>query len=543
VRDLGTSLQSLHVIWLNRCGLKDLDGIHALPHLSELYLAYNDIDDISALNALDRLQILDLEANRIDDLAQLLFLQDLDHLDTLTLADNECVVEAGDNYVGDVREYLPQLKYLDDELVEEAIDAHQHSSTANSSTPQRPSSSTGRKYTPPSSKLDKDEIEMLKNTIKYTRVDEEESLLVAPRVVVATNYFLTPNERDRLMRQRPSSAAPTMGPKRSGTALQISASSFQNRPQSARPKNKPARPLTSFGIRSSTGSASAGNARSTSSLSMRKGGSHRADSHENIDDSSSELTYGSNEVFAGNIVKNLRSRKAKRLSQQVQTPPVAPSDTSFDLYDFNGDMLEEVMAYKLEEARKQSLLDEQQEDVETRFMSNDFQQIDTSQIPLVNDDDYFPLPPQEEQAFSTDDSASEDTTTVRREKRSSRSRSRSKSRRERGDAILDQAAQDKSRRKHRSSTTYSEEGGAISSRNSSAKKSRSRRPRPKHVTQKSSSPSENIPPNHRTEIPFAAAKETPMAHSRRLSASRSQLRSIFEEKERMRKELKERNLS
>ena len=39
VRELGTSLSRLRVLWLCRCGLSDVDGLSALPGLQELYLA------------------------------------------------------------------------------------------------------------------------------------------------------------------------------------------------------------------------------------------------------------------------------------------------------------------------------------------------------------------------------------------------------------------------------------------------------------------------------------------------------------------------
>lgn len=61
IRDLGTSLKRLKVLWLSRCNLHDLDGILAFPNLVELYLSFNYINDISPLVVLDKLEILDLE--------------------------------------------------------------------------------------------------------------------------------------------------------------------------------------------------------------------------------------------------------------------------------------------------------------------------------------------------------------------------------------------------------------------------------------------------------------------------------------------------
>ncbi len=61
VRDLGTSLSSLKILWMTRCKLKDLDGLPALQNLQEFYLAFNDVEDISVVTMLSSLEVLDLE--------------------------------------------------------------------------------------------------------------------------------------------------------------------------------------------------------------------------------------------------------------------------------------------------------------------------------------------------------------------------------------------------------------------------------------------------------------------------------------------------
>ena len=61
IRDLGTSLIHLRVLWLSRSSLVDLDGIPTLNNLRELYLAYNEINDISPCSMLENLECLDLE--------------------------------------------------------------------------------------------------------------------------------------------------------------------------------------------------------------------------------------------------------------------------------------------------------------------------------------------------------------------------------------------------------------------------------------------------------------------------------------------------
>ncbi|XP_045342429.1 leucine-rich repeat-containing protein 56 isoform X13 [Leopardus geoffroyi] len=70
VRDLGTSLGRLRVLWLARCGLTDLDGIGCFPVLKELYVSYNNISDLSPLCLLEQLEVLDLEGNSVEVLEQ-----------------------------------------------------------------------------------------------------------------------------------------------------------------------------------------------------------------------------------------------------------------------------------------------------------------------------------------------------------------------------------------------------------------------------------------------------------------------------------------
>uniref|UniRef100_A0A8C0RDW2 Leucine rich repeat containing 56 n=1 Tax=Canis lupus familiaris TaxID=9615 RepID=A0A8C0RDW2_CANLF len=148
VRDLGTSLGCLQVLWLARCGLTDLDGVgsflalkvglgcpglgrrcQALPWLSpllsqELYVSYNNISDLSPLCLLEELEVLDLEGNSVDDLGQVRYLQLCPRLATLTLEGNlVCLrpgpspsskVPRGYNYRAEVRKLIPQLQVLDE---------------------------------------------------------------------------------------------------------------------------------------------------------------------------------------------------------------------------------------------------------------------------------------------------------------------------------------------------------------------------------------------------------------------------------------------
>uniref|UniRef100_A0A8C9BTL8 Leucine rich repeat containing 56 n=1 Tax=Phocoena sinus TaxID=42100 RepID=A0A8C9BTL8_PHOSS len=124
LRDLGTSLGRLQVLWLARCGLADLDGIGSFPALKELYLSYNDVSDLSPLCLLEQLEVLDLEGNCVQDPGQLRYLQLCPRLATLTLEGNPlCLwpgpgpahqVPQGYNYRAEVRKLIPQLQVLDE---------------------------------------------------------------------------------------------------------------------------------------------------------------------------------------------------------------------------------------------------------------------------------------------------------------------------------------------------------------------------------------------------------------------------------------------
>ncbi|XP_068459408.1 leucine-rich repeat-containing protein 56 isoform X2 [Clinocottus analis] len=127
VRDLGTTLSHLQVLWMSRCYLQDLDGICTFTSLKELYVAYNNVSDLSQVGMLENLQLLDLEGNDVDDLVQIQYLGLCGKLQTLTLEGNPVcahpnpsVIQTADySYRAAVRELVPQLRYLDDLRVEE----------------------------------------------------------------------------------------------------------------------------------------------------------------------------------------------------------------------------------------------------------------------------------------------------------------------------------------------------------------------------------------------------------------------------------------
>ena len=49
LRDLGSGLRHLQVLWVAHCGLAALEGLGALSGLRELYASFNQIDDMQPL--------------------------------------------------------------------------------------------------------------------------------------------------------------------------------------------------------------------------------------------------------------------------------------------------------------------------------------------------------------------------------------------------------------------------------------------------------------------------------------------------------------
>ncbi|TWW75604.1 Leucine-rich repeat-containing protein 56 [Takifugu flavidus] len=116
MRDLGTALYHLQVLWMTRCSLRDLSGVSNFSSLKELYLAYNSISELSQVGMLENLQLLDLEGNDVDDLVQV-YKKSFNFFSTQT---------AGYSYRAAVRELVPQLCYLDNLSLEES---ERHSSS------------------------------------------------------------------------------------------------------------------------------------------------------------------------------------------------------------------------------------------------------------------------------------------------------------------------------------------------------------------------------------------------------------------------------
>eukprot|EP00928_Gymnodinium_smaydae_P016569 TRINITY_DN16232_c1_g3_i1.p1 TRINITY_DN16232_c1_g3~~TRINITY_DN16232_c1_g3_i1.p1 ORF type:complete len:619 (+),score=139.37 TRINITY_DN16232_c1_g3_i1:122-1858(+) len=114
LRDLGTGLAGLRVLWLCRSELTDLSGITSLPLLEELYVSFNDIRDLAPLCSHEALQVLDLEGNLIEDIIEVQSLEAVSTLRELTLSLNPVCGGSEGVSRAVILDALPQLEVLDD---------------------------------------------------------------------------------------------------------------------------------------------------------------------------------------------------------------------------------------------------------------------------------------------------------------------------------------------------------------------------------------------------------------------------------------------
>lgn len=121
IRDLGTSLRQLEVLWMRQCNLQDLSGIGAIPSLQEFYLPFNHVSDLSPLVSNDAIAVLDLEGNSVQSLEEIQMLGMCSVLSELTLIGNPVVNVTGFSRSA-VLLICPVLEMLNDEPVDKGPD-------------------------------------------------------------------------------------------------------------------------------------------------------------------------------------------------------------------------------------------------------------------------------------------------------------------------------------------------------------------------------------------------------------------------------------
>eukprot|EP00396_MALV-II-16_sp_LP-1_P000289 gene289-47_t len=115
--DLSTGLKNVKFLWMNRCGLKDLGGINALPDLEELYVSFNEIRDLSPLRYHDTLQLLDVEANLVSEWEDIEGLAGVSTLAELAVQDNP-ICRSHPNIRWRIVNCLKTLVFIDSESAE-----------------------------------------------------------------------------------------------------------------------------------------------------------------------------------------------------------------------------------------------------------------------------------------------------------------------------------------------------------------------------------------------------------------------------------------
>ncbi|KAK2165442.1 hypothetical protein LSH36_50g04049 [Paralvinella palmiformis] len=336
VRDLGSSLHNLRVLWMARCGLEDLDGLSSMNSLDELYLAYNDIYDISACSLLEHLQILDLEGNNIDEMSQINFLSTCSKLRSLTLDGNPvCVTPSPDatsddyDYREAIKEAIPHLELLDDEpLNVSERQSHQRVSVFD------------------------DDWALIDELMQEGTVggydDDIDSSGLTPESLPISPLRPTTG-------YRPGSALKNYA----GTGIRPGTRSGRPGTQSGRSGTQSVRPATSF--RSLPGRP--GSARPSSSRSGGRpdssGQTNSGDDIDNIDDSS-DLTRGgvvcgnpSRALKARHKPQKLQSQSINRLMQQLDYKPQPTEEISLEDEDDIKDLLNDIREWKQLHSKKQ----------------------------------------------------------------------------------------------------------------------------------------------------------------------------------------------
>ncbi|XP_067655482.1 leucine-rich repeat-containing protein 56-like [Haliotis asinina] len=263
IRDIGSSLRGLRVLWMCRCGLSELDGVASLTSLKELYLSYNDISDISPISMIDTLEILDLEGNYINDVSQIQYLAMCQSLKSLSLEGNPvCLMphpesqQTNYNYREYVKKVLPNLQVLDEE-------------------PLLDGSATDRKPN------------AFEDDWAYLEELQKDALLMES-LIDTVNIGTEAGSRPGTAALRPATAY------RPGTALRRPPTSF--RPTSGRASSVATRPVSARPI---TSARPATSARPTTA---------RPSSSESVEvDATSDLTLGN--VICGNPSRALKNRR------------------------------------------------------------------------------------------------------------------------------------------------------------------------------------------------------------------------------------------
>ncbi len=280
LRDIGNSFKNLEILWISKCGMKDLAGLSCFPKLKELYAPYNHITDLSHIIMHDNLQVLDLEGNEIENVETLENLLSIDNLNNLNLSSNPiCKIT---NYEIRVFETLPQLEYLNDQTKDEIQE--QKTSKYNAEAPEDIEENNDESIKQLYEKFRK---------LKLFEVDEFEE---NSRQVIAKNISKEPTEEELIMMSVKKTSkkvkACEQDPDDFGKfTMQTSSKKSLMRPQSSKARIG-AKPTSIFSD---------------------------VDRLKNFGVEGSDLNQQTDQIFAGNPLKALRHRRKHQFTSGVET--------------------------------------------------------------------------------------------------------------------------------------------------------------------------------------------------------------------------------
>ncbi|PSN50133.1 hypothetical protein C0J52_15099 [Blattella germanica] len=116
----GISFATLRSLYLADNLINKLEGLEALVNLQRLHLRGNRLSRLDGFsNSMEKLKYLNLRNNKIENLLELKKLSTLSALEIVVVLENPFAADAEEDYRVEVLVYLPKLKRIDKELVQE----------------------------------------------------------------------------------------------------------------------------------------------------------------------------------------------------------------------------------------------------------------------------------------------------------------------------------------------------------------------------------------------------------------------------------------
>ena len=333
IRDLGTSLYSLRVLWLNRSGVTSIAGVSSLTALEELYLAFNHLTDLSPAAGCLTLQTLDAEGNQVESVDDIHILGQCPMLTSLTLEGNP--IQRLSCYNKKViMEAIPSLQLLDDIDLSQSGDHISHQLNGDDGDDETYTAMTNFP-SPLTTPIDPQDWPQCERNGSKNIASIIESMKAA---IESKRSFETAGVTEEDMRARECRMIQESIKRTSSALNEERAASRAGRPGTARPQTE----MSSFlGCRPTT----AGGSHTTCQLPP-----------EVADVGSSILTHNTTSIFCGNPTRSLRSRILDS-SDDSNCVPTHSSSTIAQSLEIRGDeaLLDTIAASRQSEQSDASL--------------------------------------------------------------------------------------------------------------------------------------------------------------------------------------------